>query len=110
MFRTRQPGIAVSFVILVSVVLATPRCLTAEQAVASLHSDDEPVGNAFESTGLTIAKRVDEVNLVFTVTDFHGNLSAAFRRLSLSFWITSEPRSPSATSSNKATCRCASGS
>ena len=45
--------------------------LAAQQLQAVVEPDISPRSD-FAATGLTIAKRVDEVNLVFTVTDSHG--------------------------------------
>jgi Ca-activated chloride channel homolog len=72
MFRLRKSWVALVFAALACIFLSAPRCLLSEQATASVRGDSEPEADGFESTGLTIAKRVDEVNLVFTVTDSHG--------------------------------------
>jgi hypothetical protein len=53
-------------------LLGVPQCGFAEDQPASADDPNVQTGEGFLPTGLTIAKRVDEVNLVFTVTDSHG--------------------------------------
>src|SRR3954449_2427360 len=55
-----------------SSLFGLPPCGFAEDEPTAPGDQNVQTGDAFLPTGLTIAKRVDEVNLVFTVTDSHG--------------------------------------